>query len=296
MKLTSYITALFPRLRRDIVLDDIRNTRVELVTSTLPAFTTATGLLGKWKWKSEEMQGFGASFGQLVGKGSMFETIEAGLKGSEATLMLVEMFVTKTYNEEISTEALTFRKASVLQFIEAVAFVSRFARKLANMALVVEAIQYAEDDETFTHALQPGEVKWISENFVSFCTMFRAVSAPVKSVEETFEAIPDIIIRNADFGALKETIGESKLDPFRFGFVPVQMNPFYRLGKFQAEWQVERFNEAKDELKLVQLRKLRLEKLLAKKPDAALEHEIEYMQNRVQGLNARIARMETSYA
>ncbi|WP_233875180.1 hypothetical protein [Paraburkholderia adhaesiva] len=296
MKLTTYITALFPRLRKDIVLDDIRNTRVELVTSTLPAFTVATQLLGKWKWKSEEMQGFAASFGQLVAKGSMFETIEAGLKGSEATLMLAEMFVTKTYNEEISAEALTFRKASVLQFIEAVAFVSRFARKLANMALVVEAIPYAEDGETFMHALQPGEVKWISENFVSFCTMFHAVSAPVKSIEETFEAIPDIVIRNADFGALKEAVGESKLDPFRFGFVPVQMNPFYRFGKMQAEWQVERFNEAKDELKLVQLRKLRLEKLLAKKPDAALEHEIEYMENRVQGLNARIARMETSYA
>ena len=223
--------------------------------------------------------------------------------------MLAEMYAAlcrRTTSAEISAEALTFfRKAqNVLQFIEAVAFVSRFARKLANMALVVEAVPYAEDGAVFEHALQPGEVKWLSENFVSFCTMFctmfRAVSAPVKSIGETFETIPDIVIRNADFAALKETIGESKLDPFRFrfrfGFVPVQMNPLYRLGQLHAEWQVERFNVAKDELKLVQLRKLKLEKLLGKKPDAALEHEIGYMQNRVQGLNAKIARMETSYA
>ena len=101
MKLTSYITALFPRLRKDMVLDDIRNTRVELVTSTLPAFTTAAGLLGKWKWKSEEMQGFAASFGQLVGKGSLFETIEAGLEGigGDADARGNVRGVVQTYNE-----------------------------------------------------------------------------------------------------------------------------------------------------------------------------------------------------
>jgi hypothetical protein len=296
MKFISYVTTLFPRLRRDMVLDDIRNTRVELTTSTIPAFSAATELLGKWKWKSDPMQGCAASFAQLVGRGSLFETIERGLKESETTLALAETYVTKTYNEEISPEALTFRKANVLQFIEAVAFVSRFARKLANFALVVEALPFAEEDDTFAHALQPGEVKWIDDNFVSFCTAFRAVSAPVKKIEETFEAIPDILVKTADAAALKETIGDAKLDPFRFGFVPLKMNPFYSLGKWQAEWQVQRFNEAKDELKLVQLRRLKLEKLVEKKPDAALEHEIEYMENRVQGLNARIARMEAGYA
>ena len=59
-----------------------------------------------------------------------------------------------------------------------------------------------------------------------------------------------------------------------------------------AEWQAERYNQAVDELELVRLRRMRLEKQANGQSDAALEKEIDYMERRIQGLEAKIAKME----
>ena len=59
-----------------------------------------------------------------------------------------------------------------------------------------------------------------------------------------------------------------------------------------AEWQAERYNQAVDELELVRLRRMRLEKQVTGQSDAALEKEIDYMERRIQGLEAKIAKME----
>jgi hypothetical protein len=296
MKIEAYLASLLPTLRKDQILDDCRNTRVELRETTLPAYEVAVPLLGKWKWKSEEMKAHAATFTRLVKGGNIIAVIEAGLKETVATLALAETYVMKSYNEEVVSVALTYKKANVLQFIEAVAFVSKFARKFINYAFVYETASYEDGETVIKDALTPYEIKWIDDNFVSFCTAFSAVAQAVKTVEDAIESVPEITVKTSNQGALKETLGEKRLDPFKLGFISAKMNPFYHVGKWMAEGQVDRYNAAKEELRLVQLRKLNLEKLNERKPDAALQNEIQYSENRVQGLNAKIAKMEAQYA
>jgi hypothetical protein len=296
MKIEAYLASLFPTLRKDQILDDVRNTRVELRETTLPAYEVATPLLGKWKWKSEEMKSFSTSFSRLVKGGNMISVIGSGLQETIGTLAAAEGYVIKSYNEEVASVALTYKKANVLQFIEAVAFVSKYARKFINYAFVHETALIPDSDTTTKDAITPAEEKWISQNFIPFCTAFASVAQAVKSVEEAIESIPEITIKSSDPHALRETLGEKRLDPFKFGFINAKMNPFYWWGKWSAEGEVARYNAAKEELRLVQLRKLNLEKLNERKPDAALQREIQYTENRAQGLNAQIAKMEAKYA
>ncbi|WP_144106604.1 hypothetical protein [Paraburkholderia sp. BCC1886] len=296
MKIEQYLATILPSFKKDQILDDVRNTRVELREATLPAFEVAHGLLGHWKWKSGEVKDVASNFQRLVKGGNLVTVITEGLRDTVETLALAESFVMKSYNEEVVSQALTYQKANILQFIEAVAFVSRYSRKLLNFIFVNETRATAPDSVQ-KDALTPYEIKWIDDNLVTFCTAFAAVAQPVKKVEDAFDGIPEIVVKSSNADVLKAMAGgEKRLDPFRFGFIDAKMNLFYHVGKWLAEGQVERYNAAKEELRLVQLRKLNLEKIAEKKPDAALQQEIEYTESRVQGLNAKIAKMEAEYA
>ena len=79
-------------------------------------------------------------------------------------------------------------------------------------------------------------------------------------------------------------------------FIPVWLNPIYHIGMRIAEWQAKRYKSAKEELSLLQLRKLNLERVSAGKPDAKIQSEIKYLEARIQGLNFDIDEMEKKYA
>lgn len=91
-------------------------------------------------------------------------------------------------------------------------------------------------------------------------------------------------------------MGSAKVDPFQMDLIPIWLNPIYHIGMFVSEWQADRYKAAKEEVRLLQLRKLNLEKTIEKKPDAKIQHEIEYLSNRVQGMNFKIEKMEKDYA
>ena len=88
----------------------------------------------------------------------------------------------------------------------------------------------------------------------------------------------------------------NKIDPFQMRFIPAWLNIIYHVRLGIAEWQVGRYNAAKEELKVIQLRKLHLERLRDGKADAAIEKEIAYLEERAQKLNYKLRQMEESAA
>ncbi len=116
-----------------------------------------------------------------------------------------------------------------------------------------------------------------------------------KDIAKALKGLPDSTITELTEKTLPAMLGEKAVDPFSLRHLSVQVNPFYFIGMLKAEYQANKYKGAKAELELLQLRKLNLEKLLAKSPDARLEKEIEYMANRVSGLNYDIDKMEKEY-
>lgn len=296
MKIEKYVGFLSPSMRKDQILDDIVNVRKRLTESTIPAYEAISTLFGKWKWRSKEMQGHASAFSRLTGKGNMVEVLLKSLKEISAALDSAEDYIMKTYNEETVTAAITYKKANVLQFVDAIAFVTEYARKFANYMLVCETSVFEDSDAKLTDAFVPAELWYIENGFMTFCMAVKAIAIPVKEVQKRIDEAPEVIVKAAAAGIMQETLGVNKTDTFGLNFIPPKFNIFYRVGKMFAEWQVGRYNAAKEELQLVQMRKLYLEKLNAKKPDAALAQEIIYSESRSQGLNSKIAKMEASYA
>ena len=161
---------------------------------------------------------------------------------------------------------------------------------------VCETAEYPDSGTALNDSLSPAEIEWLNANFLSFCTALNVVSGNPQQVKKQIDNIPDIIITSENATTLPSTMGEARLDPFQMNLITVRMNPIYHIRMFVAEYQADRYKAAKEEVKLLQLRKLNLEKLADGKPEAHIQKEITYMETRIQGLNFKIAKMEKENA
>lgn len=295
MNIRKYLVSLLPSFGRAEVEEDIRITRSEIKEFTQPAYEQAVTVFRGWKFKSESLEPQLTTFGRMVkGHGNPIETINAGWKNVLENLDQAEFLIKAHVSNEIAGAGLTYLKGNLLQFIEAVAFVSKYARKFLNYVYVCETAEFAEGGTSVMESLTPAELEWIKANFVTFCQAFNIVTGNPSKIKTQLENVPDIVVTPDN----TDTVGAqgSKVDPFHMGLIPIWMNPIYHVGMFVAEWQADRYNSAKQERKLVELRMLNLKKLHEGKPDAAVQREIQYLESRVQGLNFKIQKMETAHA
>lgn len=296
MKIANYLSSLLPSFGKDRVIEDCRLTRSEIKDVTHPSYESALPVLKSWKFKSDAIKGHETTFDRMVKKaksGNMVVAIEAAFKPILENLDAAEALIIKTYSDDVAGAGLTYLKANLLQFVEAVGFVSKYARKLLLYIYICETAEYGVDGGTILNeSLTKAEISWLTNNFVSFCTALNIVSGNPAHVKKAIEDVPDILVTSDNMSTLSSTVGEAKLDPFQMKLIPIWMNPIYHVGMMVAEWQASRYKAAKEEVKLVELRKLNLMKLSEGKPDAHIQREIAYMESRIQGINFRIAEME----
>jgi hypothetical protein len=295
MKITNFLASLLPTFGKETVLEDCRLTRTEIKEFTAPAYDTALNLLKGWKFKAPELQIHIGIFSRTVkgsGNDNMVVTIQKSWKPILENLDSMEDLVTRTYNNEMAGAGFTYLKANILQFVECVSFVSKYARKYLSYIYICETAQYPDSGTALTESLTPAEVEWLNANFVSFCTALNIAAGNHVQVKKQLEDIPDIVVTEENSKTLPSTVGDHKLDPFQMKLIPIWMNPVYHVGMAIAEWQAKRYKAAKEEHTLLQLRKLNLEKQRDGKRDAHLEKEITYIESRAQALNYKLAEME----
>jgi hypothetical protein len=247
-----------------------------------------------WKFKNPQLEAQMATFSRMVkshGHDNAIVTISKGWKNILENLQDVEDLAKRAFNNEIAGGGLTYMKANVLQFVEALAFVSKFSRKFLNYAYVCETAEI-DSNTSVAESLTPAELDWLAVNLLSFCQAFNIVAGNPVVVRKQMADIPDINITPENIDTVGEAVGHAKIDPFRMSLIPIWMNPVYHIGMAVAEYQASRFKAAKEELRLVELRKLNLEKLSAGTPDAQVQKEINYLESRIQGLNFKISKME----
>lgn len=297
MKIGSFVSSLLPVISKDSVIEDCQITRAEIQEATVPAYDAGVEVFKGWKFKSKELEPLIASFNRTIEGNrnqNLVETIRLGLNVLLENLTAAEKLVHQLYNEDIASSGFSYKKANILHFIEAAGFVSKYARKFLIYIFVCES-HAAGAEESVTDSLTKAEIEWVRTNMASFCQAFIAVTEKTSVVVSHFQNIPDIVVNDENASILPSTMGEKKIDPFSMRFIPIWLNPIYHVRMAVAEWQAARYNQAKEELLLVQLRKLRLEKLKAGTDDAHLQKEIDYNERRAQGLAAKIAKMEKGH-
>lgn len=302
MKIDQFFKSLLPSFSKDTVLEDCRITKGEIKETVKPAYDEGAKLLKNWKFKSPEVESLGKMFGTLVQKthGNMVVTVEQKIPAILENLEEVEELIKANYNEDVAAGGLTYLKAQLLQFVEGASFFAKYSRALLNYIYVHESAPFVKQtDEQFDavqESLIPAEIAYIQNNFQSFCVVLNALSGASGDIKKQLAEIPDIVITEDNAKTLPASVGQAKLDPLKFGFIPVFLNPIYHVRMAIAEWQVEQYKLAQRELQMLQMRKLNLEKLQAGEPNPVLQQKLSETERAIHGYKAKIAKMEKDYA
>jgi hypothetical protein len=291
MFLSKFIKLLLPTFEKDRLISDLRVTHGE-VTELQAAYATAAKLLKNWKFENELVSNRMADFKRvMVTNENPVVYISDRLNDILKNLQQLEDLAASTLGNNVSGNGLTYKQATIVKYCDAMFLVAKYARKFLNWVYVMETSPYMSSKKV-TDSISKYELEWLETTFVDFCNALKSTSSDSSKVASSFESIPEIQVSASDPESLKVTIGESKLDPLKLGFIASKANPIYYVRMLVAEYQVRRYKEMKEELSLIQLRRMNLEKLKAGRSDANLERQIEYVESRVQDLSFQISEME----
>lgn len=290
-----YLKRLLPSFKKNQIVASCNLTQTSLREHTLPAYASASALFKGRKFKSKAAQDFATVYAKQVQRGpDMVGDIYARLTNALVVLTLVADKAEGVYAEVEANLSMTYVKLTYLRLVESAEFANTYARKLLNYLFILET---GEADEHFSvqDALTKAEVKWLDECFLDFCMCLEFLGRDVKSIEKQILEMPEATINALSVKVLPSTIGDARMDPFQMKRLSAAVNPFYFFGMLQADRQNQRYKSAKEELELLQLRKLNLEKLYDKSPDAQLQRDVESLQGRVEALNFEVIKAEKEY-
>jgi hypothetical protein len=280
----------------ELILDSLRET-------TLPAYRSAVDLFRVTKPKSAESNKLLDEIKRHVKgvqSGSVFELIEHCLKNAETYLQAISKKSETLYGDAESTIALTYQKATYLRLVSSIGFAVEYSRRFLNYVYIQEMLA-ADPSYDTSHQLPPSEIEYINSFLSDFYVTLNALAKPYTNTEKDIDDMPDAVVTEMTEKTFGATQGTAKIDPLNFnqfilpGDASVRWNPFYLVGTMIASFQVAEFNTAKEELDLLQLRKIQLEQAHKGKPDPSLVRQIEVLNDRIGTLRYRKEQLEEKY-
>ena len=299
MRIQDFIASLLPSFEVDRVKKDILTLREELKTTTLPGYVAGAKYFKSNKVRSPLCQDYQKVFDSVVKtsiRGSYVEVTAEVFQKLPENLDGLERLVDRYFANDVIAKGMTYLKVNLLQYVEAVSFALRYGRKLLLWTYQAETNFAMGDQDKIGQELTQYERDWLKANASHFGNVIRILAGTAADMEKAIDALPDVVITNENVPVMQATVGASKLDPFKFGLIPVKLNPIYHIRMAIAEYQVKRYKAALEEYRTLEYQLMALENARTGKKDPKLEQAIEYNQNRLQKMNVEITRMEEDYA
>jgi hypothetical protein len=292
MKILEFIQQLAPCFKRDDLAEKLRMLRINLEDQTIPAYQNFidSGI----KIKSRNLVEFEKEFDKnikLPFRGSWAEVTLHVLQNISANLSLFETLAEKNYARDIIATGITFKKAEILRLFAIADFVVTYSRQ--NLLFLV-----ASEANVEARTLQSGkerplpEMSFLEANKVGYFRCFPVMSLKATDIQSKLNDIPDIVVNEESSNTTASTIGSVKLDPMGNSMIPITWNPFYYIGVRMVNREAARMERAKNEKRAIEFRLEQLRMQARGENDAKLEKTIEFYEQEVNLLAARIAKFE----
>lgn len=297
MKIANFIKSLIPSLDRNTVVEDLRIQRAAIEEFALPAYKQAAKTMRNYSFKSPEAKAIDMALKQFTRRsgGNLFLAIQTLLEDTVAISMDLEDLIERSFAEEINREGMTFQRAQMIQLVDVTSLISRYSRRLLTYIYAAEAATH-EGSPSLKEEMLEGDIEYIKTNLPVFVRAIGSISLASKDLVKVITSIPDVVVTNDNINSMHGQFGATRLDPLELNFIPSWANPIYHARVLLADWQMANYEEAKDELTGLQLRRLNLEMLNQGKADAKLQKQIDYYNNEVRKKTAKIEEMRERYA
>ncbi len=295
MNITKFFAGLLPSFDRSQVIEDIEATRAKFDETVVPSAKMAEKLMHGQALKHPASLQFEQAFKNklpLFGNRSWFQALQLMAVALSENLKYLEAQVPQQFAKDVTKATVTYRKAAALQLLEQMRFIADYATR--HLSYLLECETVARVGGSLERFIQP-ELDYLSQNQDAFLTALKYLYVPKAQFANTLDAIPEILVVPERQGVVESTVGAHKLDPFKLGLISTRWNPIYHLRMRVAEWQVKRYQLAKEEKRMLELRQLALQEALAGKQDARLQSQLDYTAGRLQNLEYQIQQMEDKY-
>lgn len=299
MKIKNFIQKIIKAFKRQDIRNDLTNTK-EGLEKTVASYKLAAEIFKSDTFKNREINDFQKVFKtyqKTPFKGNFVGVIYQVLQRLETNIPVIERYVEKCFNDEVRVEGMTFLRANIIQYVSAASFVVEYARTLLVHTLHEEGRGMYDEVSSLGSPLKPAEIKELDEKARNFIQALNAIGLGKQDIEKKLDAIPDVVADEESSDTVQMAAGLDKTDPFSFGFIATDMNPFYFIGMRVAEWQKGRYDTMVDEIDTINMRILHLKELQAGgQTSPAIERKIKYNQDRVATLKLKTRRMEEENA
>lgn len=296
MKFLEFFNSLKPSFSKKTLTENLQSISEELNSYTIPIYENAKTDFHLFKFKSKEVNSLTKRFDLLVKrkKGDMISTIYFALVNiSDITNKLIRV-IDKDFEANVTNYGLTFSKAQKIQLVEAIDYTTRYSRKLLNYILEAETVNL-DDGNALNKRLTPQQIQNVISFFPNYCRLINGFMISPAEILTLFAKIPNILITPESIETQTAMNGKVALDPLSFNLIAAWLNPIYHIGLKLAEYQSRRFEEAKEERDMLNLKLLNLKNLNTGTPDPVIEKEIAYYNNLIQELELNIEDMERKY-
>jgi hypothetical protein len=284
MSILSFIESLPAVMERRQVMTVVDQLKMEYDDTVAPFIDEVREAFAGVPMKSMLMKRMDTTHRRYVSfQGNSLGLILNNLSNIRSSFDIIEKDVKTAFSVQFTNNNMSFERANVLKFIEALAFYIRYARKFMLFAIAQESLAVGKATAPKWSA---AESEWVDTNMDQFAGLYVTMSLPPAEFKSRIAKASNATVDPQTFQLAQQSLGAQKTDPLEMdGFSPRQ-NPFMMMGKFLAEMQVNRYHEAKEEFYGLQLRLQELKDLTNGEPSNPV------IQKQIQAYEKRISEYE----
>lgn len=190
----------------------------------------------------------------------------------------------------IATNAIAAANANLLLAVPHYYFMYDYSLRLLNFILAHET---ALSNRSSADEVHPNEEAFLKDNMRIFINMISVYGSDNKYFSKRLMGLSDTILNRDDNDRVDEFHSNGSfvlVDGMPNGFVG---NPIYHIGSAYIRWQADRYKNFQEKERLMQLRlNYYRASVHDQQPDAKTEREIQYLENKITSLNAKMRRIE----
>lgn len=291
MSILSFIESLPAVMERRNVMNVIDQLKMEYDDTIAPFIDDVRGAFQSVEMKSMLAKRMDTVTRRYVSfNGNSFGLILNNLSNIRGVFDIIEKDVKSAFSVQFTNTNMSFERANVLKFIDALAFYIRYARKYMLFVIAQESLAIGKATPP---KWSPAESEWIDTNMDQFAGLYVTMSLPPEQFKARIQKASNAIVDPGTFQIAQQQLGVQKTDPLEMDGFSARINPFLFLGKLMAEMQVKRYQEAKEEFYGLQLRLQELKDIAAGEPsNPVIQKQIQAYEKRISEYEFEMHRIE----
>lgn len=308
MQIANLFRTLLPTYESVQLKNALKKSADGITTELLPRFLQLQELLATESGKpfhDKEVQTYSDELVKYLSKSglkhvhlkqpTMIEYIVPTLQNVGALAAFVSKTIDKDMGRTVATSALTFNKATILQFVDIIEFTAQYSATLLNWITSRELASVAESNIA-PKAIAPGDVELIHSKTPVYGIALRILGTPINKIQADYGEIPEAVFDESTFEELAATFGRQKVDPLGMASLPFPLSVVLRVQLWRAERQMDAYDECVKAGKAAEMRVLLLRKRINEGGgDAAAEKLLTMYESQYNELKYERSRLEAKY-